>query len=241
MLTAYLALIALAAPQDGAPTDSPAVLVGRMLAYYNDAKSMTGRISLTQSGGGASGTVETFLQFEAPSKLYIRQEKSVGEKRVFTVISNGVRFAYDSPVGDGKRLIEAVKPADGLAFDYRQIYAAASSSIPDRSTPLDIAIGRREDLTYLRNQWKTVTYKGTTNYGDETVHVISGEWRPYGEAATEGEFRMYITADGQLRQFALSQTVRPKGAAQSIQVLSTWNVKLTKNGKPDPALFGTVR
>ncbi len=241
MLTLIAAIATFPALQGEAQGRSAVQLVGRMLAYYNDAKSMTGRIMLTQSANGVSGTVETFLQFETPSKLYIRQQKSVGDQRVFTVISDGKTFGYDSPVRDGKRLYEKVAPAKDYFLNVRQIYAATSAGLADRSTPLDIAIGRTEDLSFLKSQLVTVTYQGTTKYGEEDVHVVMGDWRPYGEAGTEGQYRMYITEGGELRQFALSQTIQPKGAPQAIQAMSTWNIKLTKNGKPDPALWSSVK
>jgi len=220
--------------------DAPA-LVGKMLAYYNDAKSITGRISLTQSANGVSGTVETFLQFELPAKLYIRQQKSIADHKVYLVVSNGKTFGYDSPIGDGKRLFEKVSPAPEFSLNVRQIYAAVTAGLADRCMPLDVAIGRTEDLVFLRNQWLSVRYQGTTQFGSEEVHVVNGEWRPYGTAKPEGEYRMYITDEGELRQFALSQTVQPAGAAQPISTLSVWNVKLTKNGKPDPALWAVVK
>jgi hypothetical protein len=240
LITLLAALVMQNPAQNPGPPVNPAALVGKMLAFYNDAKSLTGRITLTQSANGVSGTVETFLQFEAPNKLYIRQQKSTGDRPVYLVVSNGKRFAYDSPIRDGKRLVEEVNPDPRVVFTYREIYAAASAGLADRSTPLDIAIGRREDLAFLRNQWATVTHKGMAKYGEESVHVISGDWRPYREANAEGQYRMYITETGELRQFALAETIRPAGG-QPIQAMSTWNVKLTKNGKPDPALFNTVR
>ena len=121
-------------------------------------------------------------------------------------------------------------------FTIRDVYAAASAGLGDRSMPLDIAISRNEDLRFLRDQWATVEYKGTTDYEGSPVHVIMGKWRPYGNALTSADYRMFITDGGELKQFARSEILSNEGG-QTLPVFTTWDVKLVKNGKPDAKLF----
>jgi outer membrane lipoprotein-sorting protein len=262
MLTAIAAL-ALMGQEPAANQVNPAELVSKMLAYYHDARTLTGSIVMTQKVGNEGGTIKTFLQFEHPNHLYIYQRKSTGDLRAWTVLSNGKLFAYNSPgltwETPGKRLVEAqvverpvetkvlangdtvVTKREKVQLSLRDVYAAAAAGLGDRSTPLDIAISRRADLEYLRAQWKTVEYKGTTAYEGKDVHVVMGVWRPYGTADPEGQFRMLLTTEGELKHFARSQTVRPQGAPQALEVVTTWDVSLVKNGKPDPKLWESVK
>lgn len=242
MLTTLATLILTTTAQGAPETPNAAQIVGKMLAYYNDAQTMTGSIVMTQAVGNEKGTVTTQFQFERPSKVYIRQQKSTGDRRTWTVISDGKAFAYDPPelpFQQGKRLIEAVKVGE-LVQDFRQIYAATATGLGDRSTPLDIAFGRGEDLRFLRNQWRTVTYGGKMDYNGEAVHSIIGDWRQYGDAPVNGQYRMYVTDSGELKQFARSETIRPENG-QPLNVLTTWDVKIQKNGRPDQALWQKAR
>jgi len=246
MLTA-LAMIAIAqeSPQEAQGSVNASLLVQKMIEYYNDAATMTGTIVMTTKVGDESGSISTTMQFESPSRIYIRQQKSTGDKRVWLIVSDGKKFAYDSPgvaawEDPGKRLLEPVVYPN-LVFKVRDIYAATAKSLGDRSTPLDIAIGRTDDLKYLRAQWKTVSYKGKSTHLGQEVNVVMGEWRPYGEGDTQGQYRMLITPGGELKEFARSETVRPPGSNQTLNVVTTWTVNLKKDGRPDPNLWATVR
>lgn len=246
MLTA-LAMIAMAqeSPQVGQGSVNASLLVQKMIMYYNDAATMTGTIVMTTKVGDESGSITTTMQFESPSRLYIRQQKSTGDKRVWLVVSDGKRFAYDSPgvsawEDPGKRLLEPVAYPN-MVFKVRDIYAATAKSLGDRSTPLDIAIGRTEDLKYVRAQWETVEYKGKSTHLGQEVNVVMGKWRPYGDAATQGQYRMLISPAGELKEFARSESIRPAGSEQLLNVVVTWTVNLKKDGRPDPNLWATVR
>jgi hypothetical protein len=246
MLTAFvaLALATPALPQDQG-FDGPA-LISKMLAYYSSAKTMTGTITQTVKVGNASEVaLVTTLQFEKPSKLYLRQQKKAGNRRVWLTVSNGKEFSYNPPslglsIDDpNRRLLEPVVENNVTKY-VKDIYVAAASGLGDRSAPLDIAIGRNEDLRFLRDQWQTVEYKGTTDYEDLQVHVILGQWRQYGNVPASGQYRMFITDGGELKQFARSETLQ-NDAGQTMPVFTTWDVKLVKNGKVDPALFAKVK
>jgi outer membrane lipoprotein-sorting protein len=240
-----LALLALAgpAPQGDQQGVNPAAVVQKMIEYYNDARTMTGTIVMTTKVGEESGTITTTLQFEQPDKLYILQQKSIGDRRTWLVVSNGKHFAYDPPftVDDpGRRLVELVDQP-GRKFTIKDIYAAAAKSIGDRSTPLDIAIGRLEDLKFLRGQWKTLRYEGKSTSQGHEVNVIMGEWRPYEAAEPHGQYRMLITNGGELKEFAKSEAMRIPSNNQVVNIVTTWTVNLKKDAKPDPALWSQIR
>lgn len=231
-----------AAAQDAQP--SAAQIVGKMLAYYNDAKSMTGTITMTQSMMNQSTIYDSILQFELPSKLYLKQtHRATG--RTTLVTSDGRAFSYNLPKhlqnlgGKDERLLEAVQQG-GRALKVRDIYRASVESLADRSVPLDIAIGHPEDLKFIRSQWSTVAYQGKDKIGEESVHVIGGRWREYGDAPPSGTYKLVINEKHELRRYILHEALGVPG--QGVQeVVTVWEVKLAKDGKPDVNAFRVVR
>lgn len=240
-----IAALAVGLQAPAAPAPSPSALISKMLAFYNDAQMLVGTITMTQKVGEHGGSIVTNVQFDQPDKLYIRQQKSIGDRSVWMIVANGKHFAYDAPdlrtlsVNQRKRLVEA-QTLPNKKLGIREVYAAGAVNLGDRSTPLDIAIGRKEDLMANRDQWKTVEYKGTVEHNGATVHVIMGAWRPYGTAEAVGQYRMYITDRGELLQFARSETMQIEGQGP-MQIVTTWDVKLEKNGSPDPKLFAKIQ
>lgn len=232
------------AQETAAPSAS--ALVSRMLAHYSSAQSLTGTIRFTQSAQNTSVGIETVLQVERPSRLYIRQVLRSNEPAAWLVVSDGKQFSYNTPNNlpgseNLPRLVEQVSQ-NGTTLDSRAIYKAGATSIGDRSAPLDIAIGHPDDLKSLTFQWATLEYRGRRKLGDEEVDVIGGRWRPYGEAPASGQFEMYILPTGELRRYAILESVSPQGANGTVfEVRSVWDVRITANGKPDPALFRVIR
>jgi hypothetical protein len=210
-----------------------------MFAKFAGAQTLTGRIVLTQGAMNQSGQLVTEVQYERPSKLFIRQTKGTSSTSV-TVASDGKLFTYPAPKlpwqSEGTRLFESVKVRD-KTLTIGDIYSASGLSLIDRCAPLDIAIGRKEDLDFLRRQWATLEYKGTADRSGETVHVIMGSWRDYGNAPVTGQFRMLLSQDAELREYAVSEGVNIPDLGTRTTVMSVWDVKLQINGKPDPALF----
>lgn len=238
-MNTLVVLAALLAPgQDRTPSQ----LVSAMLARYNGAQSMTGSITFTQSAGDSSGQIVTQLQFERPAKLYIRQEKKTANAQVRIITCDGKHFTYDKPndgygFGSG-RLIEPVKVGN-LNLTLGEIYAiSAAKSIPDRSVPLDIAIGRKEDLEFIRSQWTNLRAGPSKEQGGEALSIVMGDWREYGSAPVTGRFQLSIGPSGDLRQYAIQETLVVEG--QQISVLSRWDVDLKVNGAPDQKLFKLV-
>lgn len=247
-------------------TPDPSALVSKMFAYYNDAKSMSGTITFNQAFQNNRVRIDTKFQFEWPAKIYISQVYT-GTKRKdrWLVTGDGEAFTYDEPrlvvsKTANNRLYEPVqyipppprykgdiqqpKPPP---HDVRSIYRAVCLTIGDRSLPLDVAFGRKEDLQYVKNQLKTVTYKGEQDLNGEKVHVVRGLWRDHtgNEVSPDnGEYELYITDSGELRRFARSEHVDFRNDFNVViaqgQVITIWDVNIKKNAGVDPALFKVV-
>lgn len=242
----YMMLIAslVLASQGGAQANEAASLVSKMLAYYNDAKTYVGTIRMVQTAGNKQAIVTTELQAELPAKLYLKQElKASYGTDSWLVTSNGVYFSYDPPEGvEGRRLVEPVEHARGN-HDVRSIYAAVVKSIYDRSTPLDIVIGRIADLRYRNLQWVNVKLQGETQIGEDTVTVVGGQWREYGSAPASGTYTMAIDGQSRLRRFTISEKVGVNAGGQQIvqQVDTVWEVNVQKDVPVRQELFNLVR
>lgn len=225
---------------------SASALVTKVLAYYSGAQSLAGTIRFTQTAQSKAVVIDTVLQFERPSKLYIRQELTAFEKMVWLVVSDGTNFSYNTPdnlpgATNLPRLVEQVAQ-NGLTLDVPKIYKAAASSIGDRSAALDIAIGHPEDLKSLTYQWATLEARGRVQIGGEELELVTGKWRPYGTAPASGQFEMYMALSGELRRYTVVENVSPEGANGAVfEIRSVWDVNIKIGAKPDPALFRITR
>jgi hypothetical protein len=226
-----------------------APLISKMFAKYYAAKTLTGKITLTQGVDSESGKIETSLQFEKPGLLYIKQRLIASETRVWITSSDGKYFCYDMPdrinEGKRKRLVEKQFIHDEVLGDevlnVEDVYHVSSESLGDRSAPLDIAIARKLDLERVKGQWATLNYVGTTTYNGLTVHVINGDWRESSVKHVSGTYRMLVTDDGDLKQYSLSENVVFDSRLGPKTVVSVWDVDLKVNATPDKSLFVIYR
>lgn len=258
MISTIATLILFAAPAPAIRQNSASQLVSKMLQYYSDAPSLTGNITLTASDGAGRVRVDTTIQYQKPSLIYIRQVKSGSNPMQWMIVSDGKYFSYNSPEnlpGSNQRLTEKVSQLvpdqysvdkDGKRvpkyanYDIRQIYAVGAVSLGDRSVPLDVAIGRREDLEHDNLTWVTVNPNGKKTVNGEQGTSIVGKWRPYGNAASDpnsitATYEMVIADDGRLLQYSTFQPM--EGGGSSAVLTLTWDVDLKVGGKVDTALF----
>jgi hypothetical protein len=259
-----LALLNPAAPAQESAS-APAKLVSKMLRYYFEAQSLTGTIMYTATDGTGQVQVQTVLQFEKPSRIYLRQNKGGKTPQQWLLVSDGKHFAYDPPAqlqndltGSAPRLVEPVwqvvdkGPTGQIMGNYsvRQIYAVEAPGLADRSIPLDVAIGRPEDLQHDNLQWMTVTADGQDSINGAPVTKITGKWREYGNQVTDvnyapGQYWMYIANDGKLIRYVVERSIprdpQHPSFTDTYKLRETWDVDLALNGKPDPNLFKDVR
>ncbi len=250
----------------GAPAQqSPAgKLVSKMLQLYASAQSLTGTITLTASDKNGKAQLVTKLQYQKPSKLYIRQDKGGRQPQTWLVTSDGMAFSYDPPdnlplaqPGRVKEKVRQLVPNEvdrdskgnpiPVYRDYEvgQIYAvAAVGSLGDRSTPLDIAIGRIEDLSHDKATWMTMQWGGKVTFNGVEANLIKGKWREYGDQVSDpayapGDYEMIVTDDGKLLRYGIAQMMSGNGIQAEVNLV--WDVDLRINDKPDPGLFRVVQ
>lgn len=251
MLTSFLALYCTALSQGPAPQTAPpkpSAIISKMIERYSTAKTITGTIKLRQGvKDAAPGSVVTILQFDKPSKLYIQQTLRASEGGSWLIVSDGKRFSYDAPelpfVRKGQRLVEPLAQPGAEPLDIRGVYSVAGQTLEDRSAPLDIALGRLQDLQLFTSQLVTLEYLGKAKIGEQEVTVIGGGWRPYNTAPpaepmpASGRFEIYISDAGDLKRYIVRQMVGRPDGTNPFEVTSQWEVDLTVNGTPDPSLF----
>ncbi len=240
----HLGLSLINAPRQDLP--SPAALITKMFDTYYYAQTISGKIHYTISAPVGSATLDTDVQIERPGKLYIRQFKPTGDKKVWIVTADGTSVSYgaprDTPVPDNMRLQEKVGPMYPLK-DLRDAYAAASSSIEDRSVPLDVAVGKTTDLDHIRYQFKSLKNEGKTQVDGKTAYVIGGDWKEYGDAPVSGKFQMVVSETGELYRYVVRRVLAVSEAKNvpPQPITQTWDVNLTVNGPVNEDLFTIVK
>src|SRR5205823_3210391 len=81
----------------GTQSTTAGQLITKMLGYYHDANTLTGTIVLTATDGAGTANLNTRVQFEKPSKLFIEQTLGGRNPQSWYVTSDGVNFTYSSP------------------------------------------------------------------------------------------------------------------------------------------------
>ena len=256
MIQAILLLLAQAQTPASAtanPASGGAALISKMFALYANAKSMTGKIQMVQQAQNQTVELDTDIAYESPSKLYLKQALNTSGGRQWLVTSDGTDFTYDFPndartAANGEephRWLEHVNPGGGVQpFDYRGIFRVALRSLGDISIPELLAIGGTAELTTIKNQIVSISIAGTDTVNGQQVHVLIGEWRLDQTSPATGSYKLFITDDGQLKRFVEREIVAvnlPNVQAKPQEVVTTWNVDLKPNGKPDEALLKVVR
>jgi len=225
-----------------AEPETGGALVSRMLAKYVAAKRLRGQIIFLQRMDEKSLRTVTDLQADWPSKLMIRQVQNGTRPVASVVTSDGTTFSYPVPEDlasrANERLVESVEQI-GQRLDFRRIYAITGRSIIDRSSALDIVIGRLDDLKFLRNQWATLTEMEGANVPN--CRSVGGQWREYGNAAVSGSYQMWIDANANLRRFALTESIAIQAGQPPKRIVSQWDVDVVVDGPVDAAMFTVIR
>lgn len=250
LINAILMVASIASAHAQAPTSKE--LIEKMLNRYYAANTLTGKVRLTVAAQGATASLDTEVQFEKPSKLYIHQQKNVADPdpsrpTSWLVTSDGVKYTYDAPIltnglgasRSGTRLKEDVlDPRTGTKNDVKMIYAVARPTLGDFSMPLDIALAHPANLRYRRGQWIDHAVTGTKEIRGKTAYIVSGKYRINQGEPESGRYQMAITADGDLLQYVESIVVGV--GSKNVEIISQWDVDFTINGPVNPALFKVV-
>lgn len=235
--------LALFAPQETTTEGlSAGQLITKMLFKYHGAQRIKGTVVTTVQYGGSTLRINTTLQIERPSKVYLLQVSPQAPDTKFLVTGDGVLFSYDKPIsrvdeelGAKGRLVESVDGPLGK-LSAGDIYRAATESIAERSLPLDVAFAHAEDLKLLKGQLATRQLAGSLERDGMTLWKVSGTYRLNEVSDPIGTYEIHIAADGTLRAFGISGK---DDAGTPVQ--RTWDVDLALDGEIDQALFKVVR
>jgi hypothetical protein len=238
--------------QDQGPPTSGAALISRMFAYYSSTSTLTGSIKMVQKAQDRQVTLDTDMAYEGPSKLYVKQVLHADkDSRTWMVTSDGKEFTYDYP---NEVRLHSSKPEPGrleepvLAYGetqtFQQIFRAAMRSLGDVSLPELVAIGGKINFDAVKQMIATIEMGGTASVGGETVYIVKGMWRTTDKGQPQAKYEMDITAEGKLKRYVQDEIIsiaekgQPKMTPQ--EVLTTWDLDLHVNAKPDEALFKIV-
>lgn len=235
------------APGQAAPAELPRAsdLVSKCLARYSDCKTMTGTIRMVQQAGETRVAIETVLQYEKPSKLYVMQTKYAGESWKWAITSNGEQFSYNAPLElpphDPRiRLVEPVKSGNKV-LDVRDIFAVGSSTLGDAGFPLVAVLGTPPAVRRALDEWAGMQTTDRTRVGEQDAYVIVGQWRDGAKAQPTGRFRLVIGTEGDLFSYEKEETVSFHPDLAPMVVRTEWSVRVQPNGTVNPALFRVIR
>lgn len=250
MLTPLLFAALAVHAQTAAPVPTASGLISKMLARYASAKSLQGTIRTTQTADSATVVTDTTVAYERPSKIWLDQRQHGQElaKSKF-IVSNGKQFAYMPPdnvlkVGAANILTELVQPEGRDAQTVGDLYAVVAANLPDRSPVLDTFIARPDDLRYVAAQFAQFRLTGKETIGDKSANAIEGDWRESGDVGVSAKFKLYLTDDGDLVRYVLTQIVGVPSAtgvrgvpAEQVTVTTTWDANVTIDSAVKPETF----
>lgn len=239
MITCALTALLLSSPHAAV---KPGELVSKMFVRYADAQKLSGTILFKQSGGGASVSFSTAVQYSRPFKLYIRQEKKNTNQFAITV-ADGTMFTYEMPdtVGHkpGDRLYE-LQNQNGVVNNIADIYTIAQPGLLDRSPVLDILIAKTEHLRFFRGQIASVGWQSGSPPAAGQPGIISGNWRAYATAPVTGKYVMVIDSEGDLVRYTVNESVSVPGQ-NPIPITSDWTVNIKVGDPGEENLYRVVR
>jgi outer membrane lipoprotein-sorting protein len=237
----FLACVAFAQEPAGPLPDTPngSQLVSLMLRRYNEANTVSGTVQLVQRAQNQSITVQTELQYERPSKIYIKQVQTGANARQALIVSDGVRFAYDRPEGvlGRERFVEPVKQGNSV-MTVAEMYNAAQYSLVSKSPALDMIIARVDDLRTLRSQWGSINLRDERKVNGVTVYTVVASKRSVPNAAPSGSMEMHITEAGDLVRYVEKEMIMiPRATREPFPVQSIYTINVQVNGPVNASYF----
>ncbi len=227
-----------------------------MFAHYSELQTATGTIKLIVEAkaptGSASQTINTEIQYERPSKFFLRQIQSGKEQNPWVVSSDGSLFSYPMPsqiiYNKSKRLVENVG-VNTIA----EIYGASVTSIGDRSAPLGIIVSWNKELRRIVSEWPVYELAGEQEWKGAKVWKIVGKYRQDPLGPVIGDFVLVVDKSGNMLEYKTTQAfATPTDEAHSdakhpsydtknlTYVTYTWMVDVAANGTVDSSLFKLV-
>src|SRR5437868_1971914 len=134
-----IAILALAALAHGnqAARPKPSALVSLMLAHYNGANTMVGRLEYTQAAMDKAIHGQTDIQYERPNKLYIKQNVDQPQMTA-RLVCDGNRFLYTVPQ-DTRQTLYAL---GGSNLSTNELVENAAQWNDDKQATLQLDLGQ---------------------------------------------------------------------------------------------------
>lgn len=207
-----------------------------MIERYQNKLCASGTIVWTVKSPKDSLKVKTDLQYLNPNKVYINQTMTGGREGAKNrfIVSDGKAFAY-FPVNESvvqsnsKVFAEPVKePRTGKLQTTKEIYIIGAKGLLDKSTPLDIVMGRPDNLAHLDRLIATVEDGGRADVNGQTCRVLKGKMRTMYDAPPSIDFTVSISAKNDLVQMQTVERFKADNG-QTITMLMIWDVDVTVN------------
>ena len=214
---------------------TPAQEIIKVIERYQDKLCATGTIVNTITSGKSTIKVMTDLQYLRPSKLSVRQ-KSSSDKTAMTV-SNGKAFIYKAPnftqlEDKTEYRIEPVKELrTGNLLTVDEIFPIGSTGLLDKSTALDIVMGRKDNIGHLDRLLADLKFGEKQTINGKECTVIVGRMLEAYESDASFKVQFAFTANHDLVQIQTHQIVLgdDKGKEVAVNFVMTWDVDVKVN------------
>ena len=249
-MTSILATLVVGlAPVQG---DSASSIVSKVLQHYADAKSISGTVTLRQRAMNQEAKIETFMQFDRPDRVFMRQIRHAGPAtpaQTFILQTDGKTFTYSAPPGvfSKKGVVTEAVVQDGRQLQIRDMYTPFRQAVEDPNILIELAFARKDDLRAILDSWATMAVHSKVKIGEQDVTAIVGNLS--GSKGSGGNYELYVNDSYDVVRYVVKQyfkappvldnngnLVKPP-TDQPIEVTSIWDSSLKVNGTTDPALY----
>lgn len=251
----FITLLRLQGPAQTPPAMPKATdLIGKMFRKYAGAKSLIGAVTMTQSSMGKSFQISTQIVYQRPDLIRVSQTNRPG-KNPTELVSDGVRFSYtaiETQLSPPK-LIESVHPEYKPPLQIGDMYFCIQPTMADRSLPLDVSVGRIDDLKLIQRELASFDLKGSTAVRGIPVYQIEGQWRDLLTGRITGTFDLFVTPDGDCVRFErhermgvspkwlMDHKFPPTAYADGIPVDTVWDSDFKVDAPVNKSVFSLDR
>ena len=230
----------------GAEKPVPGKLITKMFARYANATTVIGTIAMTQTANGVSVHTRSELQFDRPSKLYLRQVRDGALAGQWLVTSDGSYWSYDRPDTVDPHLMPP-REVELVSQNHKtqtvpDLIDAASHSLGDLNAIIISAVSSKTRLKAMISQWSDLTYQGEATVGNQNLHRIVGAYHNIPSAPQSGDIELLINNEGDFVRYKVHQRLSfPKVSAETVEVTTIWESDLKVGGPTNSALYKVVR
>ncbi len=223
--------------------ESASQILSKVFSRYAGAQSISGNIKMSQTARGVTLSINTDLQYDRPSRIYLHQIRYGNNPKEWLLVSDGKSFSYNKPNDRsfGRDRYSELVTQNGVDQKISELYMASEQSLGELNAILDVAICQPSRLNRLKAQWATIKYQGRVTLNGALVKKISGQYRDDPNAPANGEFGIYVTEEGDFVRYETTQRfVFPTISNQPVDVKTTWDSTLKVGEKTNPSLYKVI-